>query len=146
MIECVEDIKTRIDTVKSKTDNSMIDEVKMNAHLDEILVVKKIIDDAARDIDNLVEDLYVFFHENPSPDLYLELKPNMESLYATASRFYFHVKESKYYSGVTASVKELQLCLSAFDEIIHDLELFLVTMPNDPKFQELAEQLNEIFA
>ena len=146
MIECIDDIRTKIETVKSKTDNSIVDEENINVHLDEILVVKKIVDGMASDIDNLVEDLYVFFNENPSVESYLELKPNLKSLYRIASKYYDRVRESRYFNDVKTSIEEYRLSIAGLEEIIHDLDLFRIELPNDDKFKKLAEQFNEIFA
>ena len=146
MIECIEDIKTKIETVKSKTDNSLIDEVAINQYLDAILVFQKRIDGIVIDIDALVEDLYEFFHKNPSQEFFLKLKPNLDALYKTASKCYIRARKSKYYAGAKTSIKEFRLCIVGLHEIIHDLELFLITLPNNERFQKLAEKIDEIFA
>ena len=146
MIECIEDIKTKIETVKSKADNSMIDEVAINQYLDAVLAIQKKIDGIVIDIDALVEDLYEFFHKNTSSEIFLELKPNLDALYKTASKCYVSARKSKYYAGAKTSIKEFRLSIAGLHEIIHDLELFRITLPNDERFQKLAEQLDEIFA
>jgi len=146
MIACVDDIKTRIETVKIKTDDSIIDEVKINQYLDAILSIQKKIDSIVIDIDSLVEDLYEFFNKNNSPELFLELKPNLESLEKKALTCYIRARKSKYYAGAKTSIKEFYLSIAGLKEIIHDLDLFLIQLPNNSRFLKLEKKLDEIFA
>jgi len=146
VIACVDDIKTRIETVRNKTDDSIIDEVKINQYLDAILTIQRKIDSIVVDIDNLVEDVNDFFNKNPSPELFLELKPSLESLCKTASKCYIRARKSKYYAGAKTSIKEFHLSISGLSEIIHDLELFLVKLPNDDEYKEIVNKINGVLA
>jgi len=146
MVACIDDIKTKIETVKNKTDSSIIDEVAIDAYLDKILAVRQIADNMASDVDNLVEDLYEFFSRDTSPELFVELRPYMETLNAAATRFYNYMKESEYSAGAKASLEEFRLSIGGLEEIIHDLVLFRITLPNCPRLQELAKRINEMHA
>jgi len=142
MVACIDDIKTRIETVKNKTDNY---ESKINMYLDAVNIVKKMIDGVTSDIDNLVEELYEFFNKNMTLEMYLELKPNMESLCTAALKLYVRVRKSVLYPGFKTSVKEFHSSIDGIKEIIHDLDLFLIKLPNNQRFQLLSEKLNKIF-
>ena len=145
MIECIDNVRTKIETVKNKTDNSINDEVEMNEYLDAILVVRKKMDELAIEIENLVEDLYDFFENNHTPETYLKLKPDLESLYRVASEVDAHARK-RFYNGAQESIENYCSSVAYVKELIGDMELTFIKLPTNPRFNEVKMKLKEMTA
>ena len=144
MTICIDNVKTRIETVKKKTDDSIIDEASMNEFLDAILLVKKILNEITGDIDGIVDDMY----ESPyvtSIGNYLEIKPLLDDLYLAAQRFYDKVRKSPFYSGVESSMTEYLSSIESIEEMIYDIDMS-VRLSDDEEFKEITNKINKLFA
>ena len=149
MIECIDDIKTRIETVKNKTDVSAIDDSKIDKYLDAVLDVKRVIDEIAGDLDRLVDDMYAFVSNLPLHDeieTQTQTIERLKNLCATASKFYAQVRKSKYYPGVKTSAEMYSLSVQGLKELTADLDLFMIKLPNDVEYTILSEKINEMLA
>ena len=144
VVEYIDDIKTRIETVKNKTDNSIFDETKINKFLDDILYVKKMVDEITSDIDILVDDLYRFL-SNASRVECLEVKPKLDSLFATVVKIYTRIRRSDLYSGVKSSVEEYYSSMQYLKEFICDMDTS-IKLSNDEEFIKLMNTVNEILS
>ena len=144
MTICIDNVKTKIETVKIKADNSIIDEEKMNKHLDTILLVKKIVDEMVIDIDNLVDDLYEFSSIASIED-YLEIKPLLENLRIVSSKIYQNIRKSVLYSGVKSSMKEFCSSIDSIEEIICDIDMY-ISLSDDEEYKTLVNKINKMLA
>lgn len=145
MTECIDDIRVKIESIKRKTDDSIIDEKAVNAFLDAILHVSKPVKESAKDVNEMLSLMYDYFNYENQDDFKI-IKQSLDDLYSTLIRFYTVIRKSSAYPLIKSCVEEYRNSVSELKEFIDDMNLFVIDLPNDEEHRHLVGKINELLA
>lgn len=139
-------IDEKINRVKESTDDLMQEtfEETANNFLDQANDFKGSLYSLAEKFNSLNEDL--FSYTNQEKEDSLKNLDKLKSLLSNANELIARVKRNRaLYSIVKSELRVFRVETSQLNEIIHDIKLKYIDLPNDKKLREAANKLKSQF-
>lgn len=139
-MNCIELIKEDISIVRKESQNTKyLFEKSVNDYLDKALEFKCSVGfpELQKRMDALVESIFDHFNEIGRSE-YMEIKPSLEELKEVGMQLYTQSRESGFYPAIISSVEEFHYSIDYLQEVMDDLEMAKVTIPDKSKFKEYS--------
>lgn len=143
MCTCIAEIKASYTKVRRQTAEVARQHFDVDDYLDKINVVKKeliAVTDETNDLIELVRSHFCEFDIQETTELLAHSTP----ILILMSQLDQKLVESPLYPGLKTAVENYRDCVSDFQELCSDLQLWNIDIPRDPKSLEVERKLNEL--
>lgn len=143
MCTCIAEIKESYTKVRHQTAEVAQQFFGIDEYLDQVLVVKKKLEEISDETNSLTELVRSHFTE-------LDIQETTELLaYSTPililmDQLYQKLIVSPLYLGLKTTVELYRDCMSDFQELCSDLQIWNIDIPRNPKCLEAERKLNEV--
>lgn len=139
-------LEDKIKHVKTSTDTLMQEtfEEKTNEFLDGANELKKGVRKLSREFNDLNEDLFVYTNNNKKKAL--ENLESMKALLTDVNKFIAGLKKEEVFCSILKTeIKELSVEASQLKEIIQDIQMKYIDLPENKELQNIMKKINDKF-
>lgn len=143
MCTCIAEIKKSYTKVRHQTAEVAQQKFDIDDYLDMVIVVRKKVEQITEDTNNLVEtvrDHFTEFDEQETTELLAYSAP----ILILMDQLHQKLVESPLYQGLKSTVESYRDCVSDFQELCTDLQVWNIDVPRNPEVLEAERKLSEM--
>ena len=143
MCTCIAEIKEAYTKVRHQTAEVAQQKFDIDDYLDMVIVVRKKVEKITEETNNLVEtvrDHFTEFDEQETTELLAHSTP----ILILMDQLHQKLVESPLYPGLKTAVESYRDCVSDFQELCTDLQVWNIDVPRNPEVIETERKLSEM--
>ena len=143
MCTCIAEIKESYTKVRYQTAEVAQQKFDIDDYLDMVIVVRKKVEKITEETNNLVEtvrDHFTEFDEQETTELLAHSTP----ILILMDQLHQKLVESPLYPGLKTAVESYRDCVSDFQELCTDLQVWNIDVPRNPEVIETERKLSEM--
>jgi len=143
MCTCISEIKESYTKVRHQTAEVAQQRFDIDDYLDMVIVVRKKVEKITEETNNLVETVRAHFTEFDEQET-TELLARSTPILILMDQLFQKLVESPLYPGLKTAAENYRDCVSDFQELCSDLQLFNIDLKHDDEFRKSSELLRGI--
>lgn len=143
MCTCIAQIKESYTKVRHQTAEVAQQKFDIDDYLDMVIVVRKKVEEITEETNNLVDtvrDHFTEFDEQETTELLAHSTP----ILILMDQLYQKLVDSPLYPGLKTAVENYRDCVSDFQELCTDLQIWNIDVPSNPEVTEAERKLSEM--
>ena len=143
MCTCIAQIKESYTKVRHQTAEVAQQKFDIDDYLDMVIVVRKKVEEITEETNNLVDtvrDHFTEFDEQETTELLAHSTP----ILILMDQLYQKLVDSPLYPGLKTAVENYRDCVSDFQELCTDLQIWNTDVPSNPEVTEAERKLSEM--
>ena len=135
MCTCIAQIKESYTKVRHQTAEVAQQKFDIDDYLDMVIVVRKKVEEITEETNNLVDtvrDHFTEFDEQETTELLAHSTP----ILILMDQLYQKLVDSPLYPGLKTAVENYRDCVSDFQELCTDLQIWNIDVPSNPEVTE----------
>ena len=143
MCTCIAEIKASYTKVRHQTAEVAQQHFDVDEYLDQINVVKKKLETITNETNALIELVRSHFTELDIQES-TELLAHSAPILILMDQLHQRLKSSPLYSGIKTAVENYYDCVSDFQELCSDIQIWNIDLPRNPEALETERKLSEM--
>ena len=143
MCTCIAEIKESYTKVRHQTAEVANQQFDVDDYLDQVIVVRKKLEEITGETNNLVETVRNHFTEFDLQET-TELLAHSTPILILMDQLYQKLVDSPLYPGLKTAVDNYRDCVSDFQELCTDLQVWNIDVPRNPEVLEAERRLSEM--
>lgn len=143
MCTCIAEIKESYTKVRHQTAEVAQQRFDVDDYLDNVNVVRKKLEQITEDTNQLVEtvrDHFTEFDEHETTELLAHSAP----ILILMDQLHQRLVDSPLYLGLKTAAEQYRDCVSDFQELCSDLQIWNIDVPRNPEVMEIERRLSEM--
>lgn len=143
MCTCIAEIKESYTKVRHQTAEVAQQRFDVDDYLDNVNVVRKKLEQITEDTNQLVEtvrDHFTEFDEHETTELLAHSAP----ILILMDQLHQRLVDSPLYLGLKTAAEQYRDCVSDFQELCTDLQIWNIDIPRNPEVMEIERRLSEM--
>ena len=144
MCTCIAEIKESYTKVRHQTAEVAQHRFDMDDYLDNVNVVRKKLEQITEDTNQLVEtarDHFTEFDEHETTELLAHSAP----ILILMDQLHQRLVDSPLYLGLKTAAEQYRDCVSDFQELCTDLQIWNIDIPRNPEVMEIEHRWCEMY-
>lgn len=143
MCTCIAEIKESYTKVRYQTAEVAQQQFDIDDYLDKVNVVREKLEQITNETNSLVDTVRAHFTEFDKQET-TELLAHSAPILILMDQLHQKLVSSPLYSGLKAAVESYRDCVSDFQELCTDLQVWNIDVPRNSKVLETESRLNEM--
>lgn len=143
MCACIAEIKESYTKVRYQTAEVAQQQFDIDDYLDKVNVVREKLEQITNETNSLVDTVRAHFTEFDEQET-TELLAHSAPILILMDQLHQKLVSSPLYSGLKAAVESYRDCVSDFQELCTDLQVWNIDVPRNSKVLETESRLNEM--
>ena len=143
MCTCIAEIKESYTKVRHQTAEVAQQRFDVDDYLDNVNVVRKKLEQITEDTNQLVEtvrDHFTEFDEHETTELLAHSAP----ILILMDQLHQRLVDSPLYLGLKTAAEQYRDCVSDFQELCTDLQIWNIDIPRNPEVMEIERRLSKM--